>query len=103
MALRSSRHDLKAIARRAMVARGLRPDFSAEVLAEVGRLGGAAFVDDGVVRDLTQLPWASIDNVVSRDLDQLSVAEPPLAGGVVKVLVAIADVDALVKPGSAVD
>jgi hypothetical protein len=37
-----------------------------------------------------------------RDLDQLVVAEP-LAGEVVKVLVAVADVDALVAPGSAID
>jgi VacB/RNase II family 3'-5' exoribonuclease len=86
-----------------MVAHGLLPDFSAEVLAEVRRLGGAAGEDDdGVVRDLTHLSWLSIDNDDSRDLDQLSVAEP-LAGGVVKVLVAIADVDALVKAGSPLD
>ena len=42
-----------------------------------------------------------IDNDDSRDLDQLSVAGP-LAGGV-KILVAVADVDATVKDGSAND
>jgi exoribonuclease-2 len=44
----------------------------------------------------------SIDNDDSLDLDQLSVAEP-IAGGAVKLFVAIADVDALVAKGSAVD
>ncbi len=44
----------------------------------------------------------SIDNDDSRDLDQLSVAVP-MAGGAVKILVAIADVDAIVIRGSAID
>ena len=44
----------------------------------------------------------SIDNDDTRDLDQLSVAEP-LAGGAVKLLVAVADVDATVAEGSAID
>ena len=49
-----------------------------------------------------QLLWASIDNDDSRDLDQLTVAEA-MPGGKVKILVAIADVDSLVKDGSAID
>lgn len=52
--------------------------------------------------DLTALPWASIDNDDSRDLDQLAVAEA-LAGDLVSIRVAVADVDALVKDGSAID
>jgi hypothetical protein len=51
---------------------------------------------------MRNLPWASIDNDDSRDLDQLTVAET-IPGGAVKILVAIADVDALVKQGSAID
>ena len=51
-------------------------------------------------RDLRTLLWCSIDNDDSRDLDQLSVAEA-LPGGDVKVLVAIADVDAAVREGLA--
>ena len=44
----------------------------------------------------------SIDNDDTRDLDQLSVAEP-LVAGAVKLLVAVADVDATVADGSAID
>ena len=54
------------------------------------------------IRDLTDLLWASIDNDDSRDLDQLTVAEA-LPGDKVKIRVAVADVDALVKDGSAID
>src|SRR5207244_5210542 len=53
-------------------------------------------------RDLRDRLWCSIDNDDSRDLDQLSVAEP-LAAGQVKILVAVADVDTLVRRGSASD
>lgn len=97
---RSHRHDLKAIARLAMLERGLLPAFSPEVVAEADRLTGPA--GDTAVRDLRDLAWVSIDNDDSRDLDQLSVAEP-VDGGAVKVLVAIADVDALVRRDSAID
>jgi exoribonuclease-2 len=97
---RAPKDQLREIARRAMTARGLLADFSPEALAETAALPGAA--KDGSVRDLRALLWASIDNDDSRDLDQLSVAEP-LAGGAVKILVAIADVDASVRSGSAID
>lgn len=96
------RHDLKAIARRAMIDRGLLPDFSTAAMKELGGIETAAAKSDASIRDLRSLLWVSIDNDDSRDLDQLSVAES-LAGGAVKVLVAIADVDALVRKGSAID
>ena len=54
------------------------------------------------MRDLRGLPWASIDNDDSRDLDQLTVAER-LADGGTRILVAIADVDALVPRDSPID
>ena len=85
-----------------MVGRGLLPDFSTAALAETDAITSAASGSSASIRDLRGLLWASIDNDDSRDLDQLSVAEP-LADGDVKILVAIADVDALVKPGSAID
>jgi hypothetical protein len=76
--------------------RGLLPDFSAAVVAETGSIANAATASDSSLRDLRRLLWASIDNDDSLDLDQLSVAEQ-LPGGVVKIFVAVADVDAIVK------
>ncbi len=99
----TSRTALRVIARRAMVERGFLPDFSPAALAETAAIKGASSESASEkVRDLRDRLWASIDNDDSQDLDQLSVAEP-LAGGVVKVLVAIADVDATVPRASAID
>src|SRR5215470_16590581 len=96
------KHDLVAIARRAMTDRGLLPDFAPAALAEVAALAGAPVATAPDVRDLRKLLWSSIDNDDSRDLDQLAVAEPH-DGGAVRILVAIADVDAAVARGSSVD
>ena len=98
----SHRAILISIAHRVMLERGLLPDFSAAALDELRRLQSPALVDSGPVRDLQDLLWASIDNDDSRDLDQLTVAEA-LPGDKVKILVAVADVDSLVKNGSAID
>lgn len=102
--LRPSRHrtDLSAIARLAMRERGLLPEFSDAVLRETDALDGAVSASDPARRDLRELLWASIDNDDSLDLDQLTVAER-LAGGAARLFVAIADVDALVKRGTAID
>lgn len=102
--LQEERHHrgiLYAIARQAMVERGLLPDFSAEALAELDKIDTPA-PPDGSISDLRDLPWASIDNDESRDLDQLTVAERA-EDGRVKILVAIADVDVLVPKDSALD
>ncbi|MEO7411949.1 MAG: RNB domain-containing ribonuclease [Opitutaceae bacterium] len=99
---RQPRVVLQEIARRAMVARGLAPDFTPAALAELGGISGPAMSDGAQTRDLRALLWCSIDNDDSRDLDQLSVAEA-LPGEAVKILVAIADVSALVKPRSPID
>ena len=85
-----------------MIERGLLPDFSDAALAELARIQTAATDGHSDMRDLTGLLWASIDNDDSRDLDQLTVAEPQPDRSV-KVLVAIADVDALVAKESALD
>jgi len=98
----SGKDQLQRIAHDAMLQRGLAPDFSAAALRETGAIARAAQESGPAIRDLRALAWASIDNDDSRDLDQLSVSEP-LAGGAVKILVAIADVDALVKKDSAID
>ena len=93
---------LRNIARRVMLERGLLPDFSPAALAELARIQSPAQVDGLPARDLTGLLWASIDNDDSLDLDQLTVAER-LDAGRVRIFVAIADVDALVKKATAID
>jgi VacB/RNase II family 3'-5' exoribonuclease len=93
---------LQSIAHRVMLERGLLPDFSAEALAELGQIQAPVVKVVGPVRDLRDLLWASIDNDDSLDLDQLTVAEL-MSADKVKILVAIADVDALVKDGSAIN
>ena len=98
----SNRAHLRAIAVKAMRDRGLDPAFPPGALAEVAALTAPARTTEEPTRDLRALLWCSIDNDDSRDLDQLSVAEA-LSGGDVKVLVAIADVDATVRKGSPVD
>jgi exoribonuclease-2 len=85
-----------------MLQRGLLPDFSAEVVAETDSIANAAAASDPSLKDLRGLLWASIDNDDSLDLDQLTVAEQ-LQDGAVKILVAIADVDAIVRKDSAID
>ena len=85
-----------------MLERGLLPDFSPRALAELGAIQGFATKAEGAMRDLRHLLWCSIDNDDSRDLDQLTVAEA-LPDDAVKVLVAVADVDAIVKKDSAID
>jgi exoribonuclease-2 len=100
----ASRHRsiLRQIARKAMIERGLLPEYSAEALAELDRIQAPIITAETAVRDLKNLLWCSIDNDDSRDLDQLTVAES-LSAGTVKLYVAIADVDAIVKKGTAID
>ena len=99
---------LQNIAHRVMLERGLLPDFSTAVMAELGRMKSPATKEgtpagtEHQIRDLREYIWASIDNDDSRDLDQLTVAEA-LPADKVKILVAIADVDAVVKNDSAID
>ncbi len=100
--IESHRAILMNIAHRVMLERGLQPDFSSAALAELDRIHDPAQAQDGAFRDLRSLLWCSIDNDDSLDLDQLTVAEA-LPAGSVKLLVAVADVDALVKKGSAID
>jgi VacB/RNase II family 3'-5' exoribonuclease len=106
--MQNHRSILQIIAHKAMLERGLLPDFSPEVLTELDRLQ-APMIEKSVpddngrrFRDLRNLLWASIDNDDSRDLDQLTVAEA-MPSGKAKILVAIADVDAVVINDSAID
>jgi exoribonuclease-2 len=93
---------LQDIARRVMLDRGLLPDFSPEVLAELDKIQAPIVSEGGALRDLRDLLWSSIDNDDSLDLDQLTVAEA-MQDGTTRILVAVANVDALVKIGSAID
>lgn len=94
--------DLHQFAKQAMRARGLLPEFSAPALREAGAAQNAPPERGGAIRDLRALTWFSIDNDDTRDLDQLSVAQV-LPGGAARLLVAVADVDALVALSGAVD
>jgi len=98
----SGRKRLRRIARWAMVQRGLLADFSPEIMAEVGAIHESPAMPDASIRDMRGMPWVSIDNDDSRDLDQLSVAEN-LPNGEARLFVAVADVDCLVRASSATD
>jgi exoribonuclease-2 len=92
-------YDLNAAALQTVTDNGFHPNFPAEAMAELNelvpvRVAGAA--------DLRGLLWSSIDNDTSRDLDQIEVAEQ-LSDGRIRVLIGIADVDAYVRKGSALD
>jgi exoribonuclease-2 len=96
------RSDLVRIAIDVMAERGLESEFPAAAQRQLSAIIGPGRDEDPRIRDLTALLWCSIDNDDSLDLDQLTACEP-LAAGAVKILVAVADVDALVKRGSAID
>ena len=91
-----------------MSERGLESTFSAAVEQQLSSITGPGSDADSRIRNLTALPWCSIDNDDSLDLDQLTACEVLGDGrgsgvGSVKIFVAVADVDALVKKGSAID
>lgn len=85
------------IARRVLRENGFEPELPAGIERSVA-------ADDPTegVKDLRDLPWSSIDNAESRDLDQIELAEQ-LDDGSIRVLIGIADVDALAPRGSAID
>jgi exoribonuclease-2 len=99
---KANRITLQNIARKAMIARGLEPDFPSAVVAELSKITSPAVNKLSTAKDLRDKLWCSIDNTDSRDLDQLSYAEQ-LAENKVRVFVAIADVDALVAAQSDID
>jgi len=94
---------LRSTAVAAMRQNGFEPEFSAEVMREIGSLNDPS--NDPLphgCHDLRHLLWSSIDNRESRDLDQIEVAER-LADGSIRVRIGVADVDTLVRLGSAAD
>jgi len=93
---------LQDIARKAMISRGLEPDFPDVEISELNKILLPAAYNPETAKDMRDLLWCSVDNADSLDLDQLSFAES-LEGGNVRLLVAIADVDALVGAKSKID
>ena len=62
--------DLPELARLTMISHGLEPDFPDSALLELEGISKSATAKDEQLPDLTRLPWCSIDNDDSRDLDQ---------------------------------
>src|SRR3954468_24823900 len=91
--------DLQTAAMNAMNEHGFQPNFSLEAMRQADEHKDEALVAAAPVKDLRDLLWSSIDNDTSRDLDQLEYAET-LPNGDIRVLVAIADVDAYAPKGS---
>jgi exoribonuclease II len=90
-------------AHQTMLENGFAPEFppaAEEQMREIAAAGEPQ--SDASIKDLRDLLWSSIDNATSRDLDQIEWAEK-LANGDIRVLIGIADVDALVPKGSSID
>ena len=96
--------DLQAAARQSMLDHGFAPDFPPGVLQQAAAATAQADppAADASTQDLRSLLWSSIDNDTSRDLDQIEWAER-LPDGRGRVLIGVADVDALVPRDSPVD
>jgi VacB/RNase II family 3'-5' exoribonuclease len=108
----SPTEDLAVIADRRMAENGMVPGFTNQIL-EAAAITRAATPDHPSVVDLRHLPMISVDNGdlnpltgklenASQDIDQCEYAEQ-LPNGNIKMLVAIADVDSLVKKGDLID
>lgn len=100
---RATTVDLARLAVEEMIEHGFRPEYPPEAHREVERLErrAAPTTRDGR-QDLRGLLWSSIDNRTSRDLDQVEFAES-LPDGSIRLMIGIADVDALVTRGTATD
>ena len=96
------RDDLQQVAHRALCDRGLLGEFDAFALEQLDGIRGPSEENGADIRDMRGLPWCSIDNDESKDLDQLSAALD-LGDGSVRIFVAIADVDTLVDKGTPLD
>lgn len=97
-----TRMDLARIATRAMLERDLEPEFPVKALLQLKSLSGPSAESTSDIVDLTHLLWCSLDNDDSRDLDQLTVCTQEKDGNTL-ILVAVADVDALIKQDCPID
>ncbi|HUY81968.1 MAG TPA: RNB domain-containing ribonuclease [Acidobacteriaceae bacterium] len=94
--------DLVSAARLSMVEHGFEPDYPPQAKQEIAALEAHPPQPPADITDLRHLLWSSIDNDTSRDLDQIEYADT-LPNGGIRVLIGIADVDAYVPKGSAID
>ncbi len=78
----------------------LRPEYPPEVLAEVAAIVASPGLDDPALVDMTALPFVTIDNDDSRDLDQALYIEEAPAGGGFLVYYALADASYYVRAGT---
>jgi exoribonuclease-2 len=100
--------DLARAALDDMHAAGFHPEFAPEVQTQLAEIE-ATFANPQPapdIEDLRHLPWSSIDNDTSRDLDQIEVADrvthPDGTTGI-RLRLAIGDVAAAVAQGSPID
>ncbi|HEX7150096.1 MAG TPA: RNB domain-containing ribonuclease [Thermoanaerobaculia bacterium] len=94
---------LREIAHQAMIDKGLQPELPRDARAQLDTIQRPAREEnDASIRDLRELPWCSIDNDDSRDLDQLTYGEE-IGNGHARIYIAVADVDALVKKDTPID
>jgi exoribonuclease-2 len=90
---------LAQIAERAMTEDGFIPYPPPQALADAQ--ASSATPDAAGAKDLSAMPWTSIDNPESRDLDQIEAVEA--VDGGIKLYVGIADVEHCVPFGRAID
>jgi VacB/RNase II family 3'-5' exoribonuclease len=93
--------DLVGTAERWLADAGFVAGFSQAALKEAESAHLPETLPEGV-EDLRDLLWSSVDNAESRDLDQIEVAEK-LPNGDIRLLVGIADVDALLPHGGGLE
>src|SRR5271157_6225201 len=95
--------NLVAAAHAAMIEHGFQPDFPAGAVKESSAIQAHPELPAAPgAQDLRSQLWSSIDNDASKDLDQIEWAEQ-LPDGRIRVLIGVADVDARVSPGTALD
>lgn len=96
--------NLHSIAHQALLNYGFVPEFPSGAVKDTQKLKDqleAGHLEKSI-EDLRDLLWSSIDNIDSEDLDQLEYCERAPRQEI-HVFVAIADVDAYVKKGAAID
>ncbi len=98
------RHDLRAAARAILRETGFEVELTPAQRRQLEALPDHLPEDTRLPspRDLRHLPWSSIDNSTTLDVDQIEAAER-LPSGETRLWVGIADVDCLVPLGSPLD